>query len=103
VDEDKRSFVRRRILTTLLGGYRINYNEEDEDSKVGFLMHLLQILIYLIMPANVIIFTQVFKEQRSAAIIIGGIVPLIFNLVVQTTSYVIQRRANKGNGLAFCS
>ena len=40
VDEEKRPFVKRRILSTLLGGYRLVYNEEDDESYIPFHLHI---------------------------------------------------------------
>lgn len=47
------------------------------------------------MPAIVIIVTQVLKNDRTTAILIGGFVPLGLNFVIQVTSYLIQRSINK--------
>lgn len=38
---------------------------------------------------------MILKKDRKTAVIIGGIVPLIINFILQITSYVIQRRESK--------
>jgi hypothetical protein len=40
VDEEKRPFVKRRLLSTILGGYRVVFNEEDDDSSIPFHLHV---------------------------------------------------------------
>jgi hypothetical protein len=57
VDEEKRPFVKRRVLATLLGGYRVVFNEEDDESFIPFHLHVFQVLIYCIMPAVVVVLT----------------------------------------------
>ena len=89
MDEDKWPFVKRRVLATLLGGYRLVFNEEDDESQIPFHLHIFQILIYFIMPAVTIILTQVLKEDRKTAVIIGGFIPLGLNFVIQMTSYIM--------------
>jgi hypothetical protein len=39
VDEDKRTFVGRKILSTVLGGYRIVYDEIEANS-IGIGLHV---------------------------------------------------------------
>ena len=57
MDEEKRPFVKRRVLATLLGGYRVVFNEEDDESFIPFHLHVFQVLIYCIMPAVVVVLT----------------------------------------------
>jgi hypothetical protein len=57
VDEEKRLFVRRRVIATILGGYRTVFDESDDESYIPWHLHLFQIFIYAIMPAIVIVLT----------------------------------------------
>ncbi len=88
MDEDKRPFVRRRICSTLLGGYRTVFNEAEEKG-IPIHLHFLQLLIYLIVPGIVIATTLGLKSNRAAAVIISGVVTLGLNLVFQTISYLL--------------
>jgi len=92
--------VIRRIASTLLGGYRFVYDEADDDSSLPFHLHLLQILIYCIVPAIVIILTLVLPKDRPTAVVIAGLVAFSLNTVVQLISYCVQRRSNQQTGLA---
>ncbi len=81
VDEEKRPFVKRRVLSTLLGGYRIAFDDGDEESSIPIHLHIFQIFIYAIMPAIVIVMTRL-PIDRPTAVIIGGAVPMVINLVI---------------------
>ena len=70
------------------------FDEEDDESKIPFHLHLFQILIYCIIPAIVIIFTQVMKDDRSTAIIVAGLIAFGINFLIQLVSYFVQRRSN---------
>jgi len=49
------------------------------------------------MPGIIVAITQGLKTNRTAAVIISGIVPLVLNLVLQTVSFLIQRKINKAS------
>lgn len=74
--------MKRRVISTLLGGYRFVLNEANDESYIPFYLHIFQILIYLIMPAIVFVLTKIFKEERATAIVLGGIIPLVLNLIL---------------------
>jgi len=65
-----------------LGGYRILYNEADDDSKIPPQLHILQIIVYCIIPGIVIGLTQGLKDDRETAVLIGGFIPLGLNLII---------------------
>ena len=58
------------------------FNEEDDESYIPFHLHVFQILIYCIMPAVVVVLTQVLKDDRKSAVLIGGFIPLGLNFVI---------------------
>ena len=63
-----------------MGGFRTVYNEFDEvPISIGF--YLAQILIYLIIPAIVIGSAYIFKDNRTSAILLSGLVSLGLNLI----------------------
>lgn len=98
VDEEKRPFVIRRIASTLLGGYRFVYDEADDDSTLPIHLHLLQILIYAIIPAIVVILILVLPNDRPTAVVVAGLVALGINFIIQLISYFVQRRSNQQTG-----
>ena len=63
------------------------YDESDDESYIPWYLHIIQILIYAIMPVIVIIVTKALVDNRQAAVLIGGFVPMGLNLVIQTVSY----------------
>lgn len=65
-----------------MGGYRIVYNEADDESYIPFYLHILQIVIYMIIPAIVIGLTIGMKDNRKAAVLIGGFIPFGLNLII---------------------
>lgn len=73
--------MRRRICQTLVGGYRTVYNETEEKS-IPILLHILQVIIYLIVPGVSILMVKIFKDNRDVAIILGGLIPFSINLVI---------------------
>ena len=40
VDEEKRPFVKRRVLSTLLGGYRTAFDDADDESSIPIHLHV---------------------------------------------------------------
>lgn len=52
-------------------------------------MHLIQAVVYFIMPAIVIGVTQGLKENRDAAVVIGAVVPFGINLCIQILGYTL--------------
>ena len=40
VDEEKRPFVKRRVLSTLLGGYRTAFDDADDESSIPIHLHI---------------------------------------------------------------
>ncbi len=74
--------MKRRLLSTILGGYRIVYDESDDESYIPVHLHILQLLIYAIMPAIVIIVTKALVDNRKTAVLIGGFVPMGLNLII---------------------
>jgi hypothetical protein len=46
-------------------------------------------------PAIVIVLTQILKSDRKTAILIGGFVSLGLNFIIQIISYAIQKCSNK--------
>ena len=52
-------------------------------------MHLIQAVVYFIMPAIVIGVTQGLKENRDVAVVIGAVVPFGINLCIQILSYTL--------------
>ena len=87
VDEDKHGFVKRRILATVLGGFRTVVDEASETSA-GLALILTQLLIYLIVPGWVALATVIFKDndQRVLAIVLGGAFPFVINGLVMGIS-----------------
>ena len=70
------------------------FNEAEEKSLPVHL-HFLQLLIYLIMPGIIVAVTQGLPNSRTASVIIAGVIPLALNLILQSISFLIQRRINK--------
>jgi hypothetical protein len=103
VDEDKHAFVKRRVLSTILGGHRIVVNEVEE-TYIGVGLHLGQILICLIMPVWISVCIIVFglKDARTAGCIAGGAVPLVINLVLMGTSYKFKNDAKAEDDEVSC-
>ena len=89
VDEENFKFVTRRVIGTLFGGYRFVFNEADDDSLIPWHLHFLQLIVYLIMPAVVVIFTQGFANDRNTGVVLGGIIPMALNTILQFSSYLI--------------
>ncbi len=77
IEVENRSFVFRRVLGTLLGGYRTHWAEEE---VAPLYLHIFQVLILLIMPVFVCL-PELFIEDLSLIMIIGGVVPMILNAV----------------------
>ncbi|CDW89360.1 pecanex-like protein 4 [Stylonychia lemnae] len=77
-----------------MGGYRIVYNEADDDSKLPPQLHLFQILIYCIIPGIVIGLTQGLKNDRKTAVLIGGFIPFGLNLILQILAFILQKQIN---------
>ena len=71
----------RKLAASLLGGYRTAANDYEEDS-LSLGLHLAQILIYLIVPASVLVSVVVLGDQKWMAMIVGGAVPLVINVVL---------------------
>jgi hypothetical protein len=80
VDEDKRPFIKRRICSTLCGGYRTAI-EESTGKSVPVLGHILQILIMLIFPASSFLCAFLFDDVIVSSII-GAIIPLVINVIL---------------------
>lgn len=70
------------------------FNEEDDDAGIPFHLHILQILVYAIMPAIVIIFSNIMPNDMKTATIIGGLIPFVLNLIIHVISYCLNRRSN---------
>ena len=51
------------------------------------------------MPAIVIIFSQVLPNNRPAAVIIGGVIPMALNCVIQGISFYLQKKQNEAGGI----
>jgi hypothetical protein len=63
--------------------------EDREDSSLSVGLHFGQLLIYLIMPASVLLATVIFggEDQRTMAMIVAGALPCFLNLALMITSY----------------
>lgn len=81
VDEDKHGFVKRRYISTLLGGYRYVYDEVNQNT-IGIGLHLAQLLIYLLSPIIFGMFgLRWIIMQMYPAAIVSGVIFFVINLV----------------------
>jgi len=76
IDEEKREFVRHRLVQTLLGGYRTLWRDEE---SIPWHLHLLQFLIFLLIPGISIMAVKAFNEDRNLAVILGAVIPFAIN------------------------
>jgi len=94
IDEDKRSFARRRILATLSGGWRSTYDEVDERSiHPGLLIP--QTLLFLIFPFVIGGLAIAPSENESDAILKSALAAIIASLIVcslQAISYILDKQ-----------
>ena len=64
IEEDKRPFARRKLLSTCCGGFRTVYDEVTAQPVHPGLLAL-QILIYLFFPVIVIVFAKVIMSEKD--------------------------------------
>lgn len=94
MDEDKHSLVQRKLVASLLGGYRTAANNYDEDSlPVG--LHFAQLFIYLIMPGSVLLSVLVLGDQKWLAMVVGGAVPLVINVALMIVARTMQSTSDE--------
>lgn len=96
IEEDKRVFACHRILRTYFGGLRLTYDEVDQ-VYVHWALYPLQIIIYLTIPALVLIFTRAFEEDYSLsgrAVIEASRAIFVLLLALNLMSYCLEKRGN---------
>ena len=96
IDEDKRPFARRRILATVLGGWRSTYDEVDE-TTIHWALFPIQILVYLLFPA-VFYFIAGLDEKSYDNTLKSSISATIAFMIVallQTISYLLEKLDQK--------
>jgi hypothetical protein len=92
IGEGKVKFVTKRILETLLGGYRITVNE----SCVPIYIHILQILLMNIIPLFCLIFSQTL-ESKIIAPILSCILSTLAQLSLQLLSFILNKKQIQKN------
>ena len=84
IEEDKRPFARRKLLSTCCGGFRTVYDEVTAQPLHPGL-YALQILIYLFFPVIVTVFGLVAMPEKNmrmeACAIVAGIALLVCCIV----------------------
>ena len=75
IEEDKRPFGLRRILTTVFGGFRCVYDEE-ESIWINKFLYPVQIILYLLIPSIVLMSIALFTDMTQA-LIFSGIASLV--------------------------
>lgn len=82
VDEDKHGFVKRRFISTLLGGYRY-VQDEQETEFIPITQHLAQLLVLIIPPVVIGVISSVVSNL-AAAVVISGALLVLFNGALMT-------------------
>lgn len=89
VDEDKHELVGRKILASLLGGYRLVINDYDEDRAPCGLL-LAQLLIYTIIPMTTVIGAIAVPDDKWVAMVVGGAIAFVFNVIFMLVSKMMK-------------
>ena len=71
IEEDKRPFAVRRVITTLLGGFRCVYDEE-ESVWINKCLYPAQIILYLLIPGIIVLTVFGNPTNLKTAVIISA-------------------------------
>ena len=89
IEDSKHTFVKRKFISTFLGGYRVAFNEE-QDSGIGIGLHLGQLFIMLLSPLVILLIRMAMPEDQLVASVAAGAVLLVINLFLNAASYVME-------------
>ncbi len=78
IEEGRSSFIKRRLIQTLLGGFRTALTEEE---TAPVLLILLQIPVYLVLPVIAFV-SALVSEDSITAMAIGGAIAFVLNLII---------------------
>ena len=78
IDEDKHGFVKRKYLSTLLGGYRIVISDASE-TYIGIGLHLGQI-VCMFECAIIVLIARFVVEDRMNSMLVGGVLLLVLSM-----------------------
>lgn len=84
--------MKRRYLSTLLGGYRI-VADETSDSYIGFGLHIGQIVIIALPIAITFIVRMIVIDPMAAGIASGAIMTSL-NLIFMVGAYFVNKNVN---------
>ncbi len=94
IEEDKRPYVRRKLISTCCGGFRSVYDEVTAQTLHPALF-LIQILTYLFYPGLILLFTGVMwseKGMRTEACAVVAVIAFILGCALQISSYMLKRQ-----------
>ena len=94
IEEDKRPYVRRKLISTCCGGFRSVYDEVTAQTLHPALF-LIQILTYLFYPGLILLFTGAMwseKGMRMEACAVVAVIVFILGCALQISSYMLKRQ-----------
>lgn len=94
IEEDKRPYVRRKLISTCCGGFRSVYDEVTAQTLHPALF-LIQILTYLFYPGLILLFSGVIwseKGMRMEACTVVAVIAFILGCLLQVSSYMLKRQ-----------
>jgi len=94
IEEDKRPFARRKLVSTCCGGFRTVYDEVTAQTLHPALFPI-QILTYLFYPGLIMLFALVMwteKGMRMEACTAVAIIAFVVGAVLQNISYMFKRQ-----------
>lgn len=97
IEEDKRPFVRRKLVATCCGGFRYVYDEVTAKTIHPGLI-VLQILLYLFLPGVILVITQVAMDEKvnrmEACALVAGLAFLVCGSL-HGLSFYMKRKENE--------